>query len=90
MSQNGKSVHSMALQERHARAHTIAPRASHAFCCLSWAGRSMSIRSFCGQPIALASNESPAGREVGVVSELYEARVKNGSWHVIEFFFLEW
>ena len=31
----------------------------------------------CGQPIALAANESPAGRE---------ARVKK--WHVIEFFFL--
>ena len=35
----------------------------------------------CGQPIALAANESPAGREVGV-----EARVKKG--HVIEFFLL--
>ena len=36
----------------------------------------------CGQPIALAANESPAGREVGV-----EPRVKK--WHGIEeFFFL--
>ena len=75
-------------------ARTIAPLQSPAQPCLllpvlGWALRVDQV-FICGQPIALAANESPAGREVGVVSELYEARVKNGSWHVIEFFFLEW
>ena len=78
---------------RHARARSrrVQPPAQPCLLLpvLGWALRVDQV-FICGQPIALASNESPAGREVGVVSELYEARVKNGSWHVIEFFFLEW
>ena len=103
MSQNGKSVHSMALQDA-ACARTIAPRAASGaampfVACLGLIARLQLLLQLPHQHAHqvfldnLYRTRLERGRrhEVGVEARLAELWTKMVKiWHVIEFFFLEW